>query len=157
MKLLSILLIPIAILFSSTSADGQDLKLQSLKNERTFNQGFTIVVGSAFTAALYKERGVSAAPLLITGAGGLGMMMLSSERERKLKELHGADLENMWFDPSMRASARNGSGWAIAGLFYGLGMFAVSQNHDDGGALIGGILTAGMMIPLVIRSTSKRR
>lgn len=133
----------------------QDLQLQYNKNSRTFNQGFALVAGSCLTGIIYAQQDVSGLPLLVTGAGGLSMMVLASERQKRLSG-KGLSEMNLWLAPSIRHSQKNQSGWMIASLFYGLSMFAIAQNPSPEAKTIGITLTSGFTVALVTKSLKKK-
>lgn len=153
-KALSLIAVSLVLSLSGISQENT-LKWNGLKNERAFNQGFSVIAGSILTGAIYKNRGLSPLPALATGAGGLSMIIISSERQKRISDHYAGAEFDMWYGPQERKQMRNGSGWAIAGLFYAMSMFAVSQNPDNGGGAIGVGLTVGLSGSLIYRSLRK--
>lgn len=149
------ILFALSLILISFSIGAQDLSLALNKNSRTFNQGFSLVAGSALTGIIYAHQDASAIPLLITGAGGMSMMILASERQKGLTE-RGFTSQNLWLDPTLRKSSRNQSGWMIASLFYGLSMYALSQDWSSSAQSIGITLTGAFTISLVAKSLKRR-
>ena len=148
------LLLALSIVLVSPALLCQTLSLNSIKNTRTFNQGFSLVAGSVLTGIVYAHQDISAIPLLISGAGGLSMMVLGSERQKKITD-RGFNDQNLWLDPSIMRSKRNQSGWMIASLFYGLSMFALSQDWNSSAQSIGIVLTGSFTLSLVAKSLKK--
>lgn len=145
----------LSMILITWSSIGQDLQIQYNKNSRTFNQGFGLVAGACLTGIIYAHQDVNGIPLIVTGAGGLSMMVLASERQKKLSG-KGINDMNMWMDPSIRKDQRNQSGWMIASLFYGLSMYALAQDPSPSAKTIGITLTSGFTIGLIAKSLKKK-